>query len=76
MTQGDLCESVWVLQKCMAPLLALIGDEIVEASLLRPIGEEHRTSPTPEEKAALMGEVKLPKVPEQLEVHEQVHPAE
>ena len=39
------------------------SDEIVDASLLRPRGEEHRTSPTPEGKAALLGEVRLPQVP-------------
>ena len=60
----------------MAPLMALSSDEIVKASLLRPTGAEHRTSPTPEEEAALLGEVELPQVSEQLEVHELVHPAE
>ena len=35
---GVLCDAVWELQRCMAPLLALNGDEIVEASLLSPIG--------------------------------------
>ena len=73
---GVLCDSAWELQRCMAPLLALSSDEIVEASLLWPIGEEHGTSPTPEEEAALLSEIKPPKVPEWLEVHEQVHPAE
>ena len=73
---GVLCKSVWELQKCMAPLLSLSSDEIVEDSLLRPIRGEHLTFPTPEEEATLVDEVKLPKVPEQLEVHEQVHPAE
>ena len=33
-------------KKGIAPLLALSGDEIVEVSLLIPIGEEHGTSPT------------------------------
>ena len=46
------------------------------AFLLRPTGEEHRTSPTPDEEAALLGEVDILQVPEQLEVHELVHPAE
>ena len=73
---GVLCDSAWELQKCMAPLLAHSRDEIVEASILRPIGEEHGTSPTPEEEAALLGKVKLPQVPEWLKVHKQVHPAE
>ena len=60
----------------MAPLMPLRGDEIVEASLLRSTGEEHRTSPTPEEKASLLGEVELPQVPEPLKVHELEHPVE
>ena len=66
----------WELQKCMAPLMALSRDEIVEISLLKPTGEEHRTSPTPEEEATLLGEVELPQAPKQLEVHEPEHPAE
>ena len=58
------------------PLIALSSDEIVKASPLRPTAEEHRTSPTSEEEAALLGEVEPPQVPEHLEVHEPVHPAE
>ena len=54
---GVLCDAVWELQRCMAPLLVLDGDEIVEASLLSPIGGEHRTSPTPQEEAALLGDI-------------------
>ena len=64
-------------------LLVLNGNEIVEASLLRPIEGECRTSPTPEE-AILLGDIKheikceieLPQVPDQLEIHGQVQPAE
>ena len=40
---GILCELEWELQKWMAPLMTLCGDDIVKASLLKPIGEEHRT---------------------------------
>ena len=72
---GVLCDAMWELQRYMAPLVALRNNEIVEASLLRPI-EECGTSPTPQEKTALLGKIKLPQVPEQLEVHEQVHPPE
>ena len=76
---GVLCDAVWELQRCMAPLLDLSSSEIVEAYLLRQTGEEHRTSPTPEEEATLLGEIKceikLPQVPE-LGIHEQVHPVE
>ena len=64
----------------MAPLLVLNGDEIVEASLLSLIGRECRTSPTPEEEAALLGDIKHKiepsQVPEPLEVCEQVQSAE
>ena len=55
---GVLCGAVWKLQWCMAPLLVLNSDEIVEASLLQPIEGECRTSPTPEEEATLLGNVK------------------
>ena len=40
----------------MTPLMTLNGDDIVEASQLRPTVEEPGPSPTPEEEAALMGE--------------------
>ena len=73
---GVLCNPVWELQKCMASLMTLHGDEIVKASFLRPTGEEHRTSPAPEEEATLLGKVELTQVPEQLEDHELAHPAE
>ena len=46
------------LQWCMAPLLALNGDEIVEASLLQSVEGECRTFPMPEEEATLLGNVK------------------
>ena len=55
---GVLCDAVWELQRCMAPLLAFSSDEVVEASLLRPRGEECRTSPTPEEEGTLLGKIK------------------
>ena len=48
---GVLCISTRELQRCIAPLMCLSGDEIEEATLLEPVGEEYRTSPTPEEKA-------------------------
>ena len=49
--------------------MALSGDDMVKAFLLRLTGEEHRTCPTQEEEASLLGRVELPQVPEQLEVH-------
>ena len=62
---GALCIVAQELQKCMAPLMNLNGDDIVEASLLELIGNELRTSPTLEEDAALLGEeLKPPEVPE------------
>ena len=39
----------------MAPLMNLNGNDIVEASLLKPTGEEPRSCPTPEEEAVLLG---------------------
>ena len=38
----------------MGPLITLIGDDIVKASLLKPTKEEQGTSPTLEEKAILL----------------------
>ena len=81
---GVLCDAVQELQRCMAPLLALIGDGIIEASILSPIAGEYGAFPTPEEESTLLGdiecdikhEIELPHVPEPLEVCEQVHPAE
>ena len=82
------CDVAWELQWCMAPLLVLNGVKIVEASILRPIEGECRTSPTSEEEAALLGdielniktdikhEIELPQGPGQLEICEQVQPAE
>ena len=45
---GVLCDVAWELQWCIALLLVLNGDEIVEASLLRLIEGECGTSPMPE----------------------------
>ena len=53
---GVLHDSVRELQRCMAPLMYLSGDEIVEASLLESAGKECRASPTSEEEANLLGE--------------------
>ena len=47
---------MWELKKCMAPLMRLNGDVIVETSLLEPVGNEPRTSPTPEAEATHLGE--------------------
>ena len=44
--------------------MTMSGDDIVEAFLLKLRGEEHRTLPTLEEEATLLGkEIKLPQVP-------------
>ena len=62
---GVLCDSVTELQRCIAPLMCLNGDEIVEASLLEPAGKEVGMAPTSEEEAILLGkEPKLPEAPE------------
>ena len=50
-----LCNVPWVLQKCITPIMSLKGDDIVEASLLEPTGEEPRTSPTPEQEPPSWG---------------------
>ena len=75
-----LCEEAWELQQCMAPLLVLNGNKIVEVSLLKSIEGECGTSPMPEEEATLLGntipDTETPQVPEQLEICEQVQPAE
>ena len=49
---GVLCNVVCELQKYIAPLLSLNGDNIVEALLLEPTGDKPRTSPTLEKEAA------------------------
>ena len=47
----------------MTPLMTLSGDDIVEASLLKPTGKEHGISSTPEEETAHLGkETELPQV--------------
>ena len=55
------------------PLMTISSDDILEASLLKSMGEEHKTPPTPEKEATFWGEeVKLPKVPEISEDEEPV----
>ena len=78
-----LYDSVSELQRCMAPLMCLSGDEIVEGSLFEPAGEEHRTSSTPEEEAYLQGEEPMPletpkasSLPECPEIPEPTEPLE
>ena len=78
---GILCEAAREQQQCMAPLMTLSGDDIVEASLLRPTGEELRPSPTPEEETALLGEEDGPSgvpgpTPRHSEIPRLVEPAE
>ena len=36
---GILCNLAWELQKCMAPLMTLSGDDITEASFLKATKE-------------------------------------
>ena len=51
---GVLCNVAQEYQKCMAPLINLIVDDIVEVSLLESPGQECETSPTLEEEATLL----------------------
>ena len=61
---GILSKSAVQLQNCMAPLITLSSDDIVEVSLLKPMGEEHGTCLTLQEEATLLGEeIKPPPVP-------------
>ena len=58
---GILCELARELQRCIAPLMTLSGDDIMEASLLKPMADDQGTPPILEEEAALLGkEIKLP----------------
>ena len=54
MPPGVLCNVAQDHQRCMVPLMHLEGDEIVEASLLRPADDEPGMSPTPAEEAVLL----------------------
>ena len=51
-----LCNVAWDLQRCMAPLMWLDGDEIVEASLPKPADNGPGVCPTSEEEAVLLGD--------------------
>ena len=53
---GILCEAARELQQCMAPLMTLRGDYIVEATLLRPTKEGLGPLPTLEEETALLSD--------------------
>ena len=57
---GVLCNTTQQLQRCMAPLMCLNGYKIVETSLLEPTWDRHGTSPTPEERATILGEKQGP----------------
>ena len=46
-----LCEVAWDLQRCMAPLMQLDRDEILEASLLGPTNDKPRMPPISNEEA-------------------------
>ena len=57
--------------------MTLSGDNIIEASLLRPRKEEHGTSPTLEEEAILLGDnPETTSLPEHPEIYEQPEPSE
>ena len=61
-----LCRAEWDLQRCMAPLMWLDSDEIIEASLLGPANNRPITPPTTGEEAVLLGDEPEPQ--EALEV--------
>ena len=78
---GILCGAVRELQQCMVPLMTLNGDDVMEASLLRPADEELGPSPTPKEETSLMGEGDGPlgvagPTPRYMEIPRFVEPAE
>ena len=50
----------------MAPWMTFNGDDVMEASLLRPFEEEPGPSPTPEKETALLGEEDDPQEPQAL----------
>ena len=77
---GVPCDPLWEQQRYMTPLLALNGNEI-SWGFPPDQWEENAESPLHQRmEAALLGDIKheieLPWVPEPLEVHEQVQPAE
>ena len=53
------CNAAWDLQRCMAPLMHLEGDEIMETSLLRPMDNGPWT---PAEEAVLLGDEPEPQL--------------
>ena len=53
---GILSGAIRELQQYMALLMTINRDDVMEASLLRPIEEEAGPSSTPEEKTTLLGE--------------------
>ena len=53
---GILHDSARELQKCMAPLMTLSSDDIVETSLLKSMEDKHGTPLALEEEAALLEE--------------------
>ena len=56
-SQGrSLRGAVRELQQCMAKLMAIYGDDVMEVSLLRQVENESAPSPTPEEETTLLGE--------------------
>ena len=77
MLNGVLCNSARELQRCMAPLMHLSGNEIVEASLLGPTSDKHGTFPTLEEEATILGEEpELPETPKATSLSEHLETPE
>ena len=53
---GTMCGAVQDLQRCLAPLTQLDGEDIWEASLLESVGNQPMASLTPAEEALLLSE--------------------
>ena len=71
-----LCNEAWNLQRCMAPLMHLEGDEMVEALLLGSTNNGPRMSPTPEEEAVLLGDELEPQEAQEGTIFPLEHPGE
>ena len=71
-----LCNVAWGLQRCMAPLIHLKEDDILDALLLRAADDEPGMSPTPVEEAALLGNAPTPQRAQAITAHPSDHPEE
>ena len=61
MPSDVLCGMAQALQRCMAPLMQLEGDDVLEVLLLESTDNEPMASLTPAEEASLLGRFLNPK---------------